>query len=268
MNSVSRIFCALPAAALLIAALGIAPTAAADAPITWLGVTLGAPVASLRESKGDPMVVTRYPDVTIAAGQSPPPGTAPQRKARYWLGGTIFLIVTEQRGHVVGLDAYAPDAPDSPVASVAADPLGARLGQTIQQPDGQPIKSRAIDVKGPAGVRVRYELENGRINSIQWDLTPEAIAALPGDDLPPIAEALGDAFRTAILDAQPNETTGARWEYIYLALHKCDGDTRWKSKGQSLGSNGGRTYDILHAVCPTTKAERDFFFDITPYFGK
>src|ERR1700682_4793103 len=260
MNSVPRILTGtMPALTLFATILAGEPARAADAPMTWLGVTLGVPVSSLRESNGDPMAVTRYPDVMIAAGQTPPPGAAPERKARYWLGGTMFLIVTEQRGHVVGLGAYAPEAPDSPVTSVAADPLGLRLGQTIQQPDGQPVKSRAIDVTRSADIKIRYELDNGHINSIQWSLTPAAIAALPGDDLPPMTEAVGDGFATAILDAQPDETTGVRWEYTYLAFRMCDKNTSGKPKGQALASNGGRRYDILHAVCPTTNAERDFY---------
>jgi hypothetical protein len=43
---------------------------------------------------------------------------------------------------------------------------------------------------------------------------------------------------------------------------------RWKLQSQSLLSQNGRAFDKLHAVCPPTKAERDFYFDITNYFGK
>jgi|GEM_PF-1251269 len=300
MNSVPRTFRAAIAALALLATMPSGrPVAAADAPVVWLGVTLGAPVSSLREIKGDPMVVTRSPDVLVASGATPPPGVASQRKARYWLGGSVSLIVTERRGRVVGLDAYAPEVPDSPITSVAPDPLGARLGQKFEEittqimlfrrklRDAHVEVGRGVDVVGERipelvftfgdhnlefaglpGVTVRYEFEAGRVNLIQWNLTPSAIDALAGEDLPLIGEAGGDGFATAILEAQPDEMTGVRWEYIYLDLHRCDGDSRWKSKGQALASNGGRRYDILHAVCPTTKAERDFFFDITPYFGK
>ena len=299
MNPVPRILTGtLPALALFATIWAGEPARAADAPMTWLGVTLGAPVSSLREIKGDPMVVTGSPDVLVASGATPP-GMAPQRKARYWLGASMSLIVTERRGRVVGLDAYAPEVPDSPVTSVAPDPLGARLGQKLEEittqimlfrrklRDAHVEVGRGVDVvvervpelaftlgdhnlefAGLPEVTVRYEFEAGRVNSIQWNLTPSAIDALAGEDLPPISEASGEGFATAILDAQPDETTGVRWEYIYLAFHTCDKDTSWKPKGQALASNGGRRYDILHVVCPTTKAERDFFFDITPYFGK
>ncbi|HEY1654238.1 MAG TPA: hypothetical protein VGF86_03905 [Candidatus Tumulicola sp.] len=70
------------------------------------------------------------------------------------------------------------------------------------------------------------------------------------------------------MDEQKNETNGVRWEYIFVAFHPCDGNQRWTIRSQALLSDGGTKYDRLHVLCPTTKTERDFFFDITGYFGK
>ena len=78
----------------------------------------------------------------------------------------------------------------------------------------------------------------------------------------------GDSFATAILDMQENEDAGVAWEYRFLAFHPCAENTRWQLKNQALTKNGGRAYDLLHVVCPATKAERDFYFDITSFYGK
>jgi hypothetical protein len=85
---------------------------------------------------------------------------------------------------------------------------------------------------------------------------------------PQIRQPTGDSTADAILDVQQNETDGVDWEYVYLSYHPCDHDTLWKVQKQALVNAGGRAYDLLHVVCPTTKAERDIFFDVTPYFGK
>ena len=78
----------------------------------------------------------------------------------------------------------------------------------------------------------------------------------------------GDSPATAIVDPQTNESDGVKWEYAYLRSHPCDGDTGWKLQQQSLIQVNNRVYDRLHVVCPTSKVERDFYFDITAYFGR
>jgi hypothetical protein len=72
------------------------------------------------------------------------------------------------------------------------------------------------------------------------------------------------------VDLQQNESDGVAWEYRFLAFHPCaDADHgRWQLKNQALLHANGRAYDRLHVVCPPTKAERDFYFDISSYFGK
>jgi hypothetical protein len=78
----------------------------------------------------------------------------------------------------------------------------------------------------------------------------------------------GEAIASANLDLQPNESDGVTWEYRYLAFHPCSQAASWKLQRQSLLHDGARAYDDLHVVCPPTKAERDFYFDVTRYFGK
>ncbi len=260
--------------AVILAAEATAPALPADAPLVWLGVTMGEPVQNLRPRFGDPLHLTRFPDAMIAAGLKPPAGEAPQRKMDYWLGDALFLIVSERHGYVVGIEAYADSAPPAPLSTLPTDPRGAVLGQTVDEVARQlsekpPSLSglNAIDTTdASSGLRVRYEFRGGRLNSIQWSRPPAQDAA--GAELSAIAEPAGDGFTTAILDVQPDETRGVRWEYLYLAAHHCDGATRWQKTSQALATHDRSKYDILHVVCPTTKAERDFYFDITPYFGK
>ena len=45
-------------------------------------------------------------------------------------------------------------------------------------------------------------------------------------------------------------------------------DARWVFKRQSLIRVDDRPYDVLHVACSSTGEERDYFFDISSYFGK
>jgi hypothetical protein len=84
----------------------------------------------------------------------------------------------------------------------------------------------------------------------------------------PATVPMGETPATAIVDPETNESGGVAWEYRYLRDHPCDGDAAWKVQQQALVQANKRVYDRLHVVCPTTKVERDVFFDITSYFGK
>ena len=78
----------------------------------------------------------------------------------------------------------------------------------------------------------------------------------------------GDSLFAAILDKQANESDGVAWEYRYLAFHPCSGDTRWQLQNQSVMHAAGRAYDRLQVTARRRTPQRDFYFDITGYFGK
>jgi hypothetical protein len=247
------VFVALPA---IVAAV----TLASDAPMTWHGVTLGAPASALRAQIGDPLRVV------------PVNG---RRVARYWLPGanSTYLLVVEGNGYVSAFEAFTDAAPTAVLDNVAPDPSGVRLGDTLENvKSAHPDAHSAIDQDGRPTLLVRisdavgaeYIFENGRLRSFQWTIA--ASGSPPA--LPPIAAPTGDSLFAAILDKQANETDGVAWEYRYLAFHPCSGDTRWQIKSQTLMHAGGRAYDRIEVVCPATNAERDFYFDITSYFGK
>jgi hypothetical protein len=242
--------------------LTIAIAAALTTSVMWNGVTLGAPVSTLRPILGDPLRIVTSSDGSLHA-------------ARYWIAGSnaTFFIVLEKRGAIQAVHAFATAMEPGGFANVPADPSGVRLGDTLESVKAVHSKFRSETTDdgaqllvGPVGdsTEATYEFKDGRVRSFQWTLpVADDAPAQPQLAMPP-----GDSIATAILDAQKDESNGVRWEYMYLAFTTCDGETSWKSKGQALITSGGRAYDRLHAVCPTTKAERDFFFDINAYFGK
>lgn len=242
--------------------LALATVAAAASPPEWNGIALGAPVAPLRATLGDPLRIVSAPDGS-------------ERVGRYWLGGTKALyLIGEQQGYVTMFSAFTGKAPDAVLQDVPADPSGARLGDTIgdveklhpgfaarTNEDGVPELAGRTD-DGRCGVV--YSFANGRLRQFLWTTKlPDGTAPLPALSLPD-----GTSPATAILDAQKTETTGVRWEYVFISYHPCDGQTEWKLKQQGVRRHEAHVYDVLHVVCPATNAKRDFFFDITPYFGK
>jgi hypothetical protein len=232
----------------------------AGAPMTWHGVTLGAPASTLRGQLGDPLRIV------------PVNG---QRVARYWLPGanSTYLLVVEQSGYIAAFEVFTDVAPTAVLDNVAPDPSGVRLGDTLESvKSAHPDYRAAIDQDGRPelfvhasnAVVAQYVFENGRLRSFEWSTTDRA----PGPGLPPMIAPTGDSLFAALLDKQANETDGVAWEYRYLAFHPCSGDAKWQVKNQTVVHGGGRTYDRLHVVCPATNAERDVYFDITTYFGK
>jgi hypothetical protein len=197
-----------------------------------------------------------------------------RRVARYWLAGakSTYVLVVEERGYVVGFDAFTDSAPAGVVGNVPPDPFGVRLGETFESvkaehpgfngdvdDDGNPfLVGRVSSTTG-----VEYSFQGNRVRRFQWETSNPT-----GKALAPLTAANGDSLSSAILDMQQNERDGVAWEYRYLALHPCTESARWQVAKQSLLHEGSRAYDRLQVVCPPTKTERDFYFDITSYFGK
>ena len=77
----------------------------------------------------------------------------------------------------------------------------------------------------------------------------------------------GTSFDDAIVIVADNERTGVDAEYAYLRAHPCDGGA-WKLSKQALVRNGGKPYDVLSVTCGGGAPKRDFYFDISSFFGK
>jgi hypothetical protein len=243
-------------AAVCVAALSPGPA------ITWNNVTLGAPVSSLRPLVGDPLRIVAAPDGATRIG-------------RYWLPGlssTVFLVV-EKRGYIQAFSATTKDVSAGGYESVAPDPSGVRLGDGIDSvktahPDFHPeaAEDGSPQLVGSAAnptAGVVYEFQGGRVRSFQWGILD---VTLP--ELPALADPAGDSAATAVLDLQKTENQGVNWETLYLGYHRCDDRTRWDLVKQSTVRENGHVYDRLNVRCPSTKHVRDFYFDITSYYGK
>lgn len=243
-------------AAVCVAALSLGPA------ISWNNVALGAPVSSLRPLVGDPLRVVVSPDGATRIG-------------RYWLAGlssTVFLVV-EKRGYIQAFSATTKDVSAGGFESVPPDPSGVRLGDTLESveklhpefhaeaaDDGSP--QLIGEVANPTG-GVAYEFQGGRVRSFQWGILDPGLPELPA-----LADPPGDSIATAVLVLQKTESQGTNWETLYLGYHRCDGRTRWNLAQQTTVRENGHVYDRLRVSCPSTKTERDFYFDITDYFGK
>jgi hypothetical protein len=249
--------------ALLLVPFGSARVpAVADAPanIVWNGVQLGVAVSTLRDTLGDPLTIT--PDPT-------------EPEARYWIPGSdsTFFLILEERGYVRGIDVFVEATPTAPVANVPPDPSGVHLGDTMQtvkqlhpnfstgSDHGQPV----IFGTGPLpNSIVVYEFAGGRVHSFDWQMKLPAGAP----ELPPISEPDGSSVANAILDVQANESAGEHWEDLFIADQQCDTQAQWQENGQGIFWSQGHPFDIDHVVCPTTKVKRDFYFDISNFFGR
>lgn len=233
-------------------------------PVTWGSVSLGFPVSSLRLNVGDPLRVVSFD------------GGA-RNVARYWIPGSssTYYLVLEERGYIQGFDIFTDLTPSGVLPNVAPDPSGVRLGDTLAAVKAKhpnfnltdaEIGTTQLSGRVSPTVGVIYTFAENRVRSMHWSTKLDA--SLPKQ--PPLTTPKGNSFATAISDVQRNENDGVAWEYQYLAFHPCaDGDNgRWKLQNQALLHDKGRSYDVLHATCPATKAQREFYFDITSYFGK
>ncbi|MBV9027849.1 MAG: hypothetical protein JO311_04480 [Candidatus Eremiobacteraeota bacterium] len=246
--------------AFAIGAMIAAVSVAGGSPVTWHNVSLGAPASTLRASLGDPV------RIMVINGE---------RIARYWLPGAkaTYMLVMERNGYINGFEAFNEEPVVNIQDNVAPDPSGVHIGDTIEDvrskhsdfrlyvEDGNPSMVGRIS----SDIGAAYSFQNGRVHSFFWS-SPYAATQQPA--LAPLSEPAGDSMATALLDMQANETDGTSWEYRYLGFHPCDGQTLWQLKQQSLLNDRGKAYDRLHVVCPSSKAERDFYFDISSYFGK
>jgi hypothetical protein len=234
-----------------------APSPGVSGTTTWNGLTIGAPSAALRTVIGDPLQLD---------------GGGSLRSARYLIPGTnsSYFMVIERSGRIDGFAAFT--VPDGSLEAAPPDPSGVHIGDSLESvkvkhPDFQLKRDddgNAVLVGMANGNRISYQITNGTVTNFIWtDPIDHGLPALTG-----IADPSGDSFANAILDVQSGESEGVSWEYRYLTAHRCAADDRWKLQQQSLLQHEGRAYDRLHVICPSTKTERDFYFDITPYFGK
>jgi hypothetical protein len=250
----------------VLAVAGDPPLGNGEAGPRWFGMSFGAPVVTYRQRLGDPLRV----DASLAV----------ERQARFWVanGPPVYVIVTERRGAVTGIEAFAEKPLTGPIVAVEADPSGVVLGSTLEEVARVHRNARrSTDLDGAIhlidrvdasrSIVVDYRFGNGRLVADAW-FTP---ASTDGPQLPgatPFAEPAGESEQTAILDAQTNDHDGVAWEYLYLRYHPCDAKTAWRIGAHSVHQSNARAYDVLEATCPSDGSKRAFYFDVTAFFGK
>lgn len=73
----------------------------------------------------------------------------------------------------------------------------------------------------------------------------------------------GSSFERAIVIDKKNETEGVAAEYSWMRKNHPE----YTVGGQSLQHQGKLVFDVLHATAKDG-SKRDFYFDITGFFGK
>lgn len=78
----------------------------------------------------------------------------------------------------------------------------------------------------------------------------------------------GETVEKAIVVMADDEITGVTMEYMHIESERCDCGGRWETVEQALLEFEGRFYDQIHVRCQDCGSERNFYFDITSFFGR
>jgi len=220
--------------------------AAALASLTWLGVTIGEPVAQLRVQFGDPLLIRPLGNARVASFLREDDPSA-------------VINVTEEHGMVLAVE-YLRERPEQ-TASLR-DPYGVTLG--LKSADVQKLRGKpSIDVDGVLYYTVQtdgpatviYHFEDDVLSSIKLVGSP---ASAPGDDkLPRLAEAKGDSYANAILDVSAKPGASIHFRERYFAVRQCDSTDR----STTTEKRTGKTYSLVTATCDGKK--RTVYFDTT-----
>jgi len=212
-----------------------------------LGVTLGSPAADLRAKFGDPLLVEHISDLS--------------RTADYLRADdpSAVLRVTERNGVVFAVEIERERLEPVPGAG---DSYGITLGMqrsAVQAKRGKAAFETVNTLLYPEDrnedASVIYRFEGDIVEGIK--LVGSGSTAAGNPSLPPLAEAPGDGYATAILDFSPTVLVSDHFRDQYLTVHGCD----ISGRTSTVDHRSGRTYGIATASCNDKK--RTFFFDIT-----
>jgi hypothetical protein len=246
-------------------------TGAAPAPVqpSFTGVTLGQTAAQLVAERGDPLGDREQSGESVYLYLTPD-GNLEQ-----------FIHIKAGRVLAVAVSATPPQeaSPTPPPTTAVPSALGVTLGdpaaalaairkdrlvRTDQTPDGP-----SSIYSDNHGLFYGFLVVNGKVAQITAQMSNNWMAFLgPSSARPAIHD--GASLADAIVIKATNEEAGVRAEYAYLALHACDasGAGKWIAPQQSLVSSGGKNYDKVSARCSVNNFTRDFYFDVSSFFGK
>ncbi len=183
-------------------------------------------------------------------------------------GGNATLDVLIAGDTVIDVAVRSSDGKQSTLA----DPNGGALGMTaqaLQAVRGAPVATldggEHLAYADRGGARWFYTIVNGTVTRIELasPAPPPAAAQVIAD-----ARHDGSSVEHALIVNAATESDGVQAEMSYIGGLSCDESGRWQVTGQELVPAGGRYYDLLHAVCSVSKHPRDFYFDVTSFFGK
>lgn len=234
--------------------LSPSPTASPPMIESWLGVTLGEAPKDVRSQLGKPREIV------------------PSSVGDLWRydvdNGNVTLELVVAQNQVLNIGARVKDGKQSTLA----DPMGGAMGmsaQSLQATRGTPLATyddgASIAYGEATGVRWFYSLDNGAVSGIEVSkpLPPAAPAEIVVD-----ASHDGGRVDRAMIVKASTQTDATNAELAYLHDLRCDGGGSWQVTGQELVPAGGKYFDLYHVACTTTKAVRDYYFDVTGSYGK
>lgn len=230
---------------------------AATAEPAFEGVTIGEPLAGLRDRLGDPLTVL---DI----------GSNDESVWRYLShNGAVFVDVLAKRNvafsvTVVGRFPNSPYvAPSGVRFGITADELAAKLGKptrtTTNQDDG------SVDLWFLDGKELWiYEFHADRLDFVQL-VSPHGVDSATTGAAPAVTPGDGSSFDRSVKVVQPLLMTPF-WIDAYVVAHPCGNDGHWirnAKNAQTTITRGSAEYTVVHAACSDASGERDFFFDTT-----
>jgi len=231
-----------------------APTASPPLITSWLGVSLGESPKDVRSQLGKPREIV------------------PSSVGDLWRydvdNGNVTLELVVTQGQVLNIGARVKDGKQSSLA----DPMGGALGmsgQALQSARGVPLATyddgASIAYGEATGIRWFYSLDGGVVTGIEVSkpLPPAAPAEV-------IVDASHDGSRVdrAMIVKATTQEDATNAELSYLHGLQCENGGSWQVTGQELVPAGGKFFDLYHMACTTTKAVRDYYFDVTSSYGK
>jgi len=230
------------------------PTASPQVIASWLGVSLGETPKDVRSQLGKPREIV------------------PSSVGDLWHydvdNGNVTLELVIAQGQVLNIGARIKDGKQSTLA----DPMGGAMGmsaQALQSARGVPLATyddgASIAYGEAAGVRWFYSLDGGAVTGIEVSkpLPPAAPAQILVD-----ASHDGSRVDRAMIVKATTQEEATNAELAYLHGLQCDSGGSWQVSGQELVPAGGKFFDLYHTTCTTSKAVRDYYFDVTSSYGK
>ncbi|HEY8313787.1 MAG TPA: hypothetical protein VIG51_06395 [Candidatus Baltobacteraceae bacterium] len=243
---------------LQILVLVISATSAPQQP-TFAGVMLGETVQQLVIERGDPLSTSNQGGVAEYVYFTP-------------TGNSIEFVGVE-RGNVASVEVRPSPVGDQLTKGDDPSALGVHFGDTAKEllaigKDRFISAGSAGDgtFRGDDGLEYTFGMTAAKVTTILARLPKDRLDVLPAYTSAPTLHG-GASYADALVVKAANEDVGVRSEYAYIMMHPCAGG-RWKTTHQTLDKHDGVFYDKLSAQCDAGKGNRDFYFNISDYFGK